>query len=53
MAWQGGIGLIWRIKMGHAVAARRRPSRSFTLLALGDRVAVGAQCGHLLGWDRD
>lgn len=35
MAVAGGIGLIWRIKMGHAVAAATAPiGASFTLLAL-------------------
>ena len=35
MAVAGGIGLIWRIKMGHAVAAASAPiGASFTLLAL-------------------
>jgi heme exporter protein C len=35
MALAGGIGLIWRIKMGHAVAAACAPvGASFTLLAL-------------------
>jgi heme exporter protein C len=35
MAIAGGIGLIWRIKMGHAVAAASAPiGASFTLLAL-------------------
>jgi heme exporter protein C len=35
MALAGGVGLIWRIKMGHAVAAACAPvGASFTLLAL-------------------
>ena len=35
MAVAGAIGLIWRIKMGHAVAAAVAPiGASFTLLAL-------------------
>ena len=51
MAVAGAIALIWRIKVGHAVAAAARAHRRIVHAAgAGDRLAVGpADVGHLLG----
>ena len=51
MAVAGAIGLIWRIKMGHAVAAATAPiGASFTAAGAVHRLALGpADVGHLLG----
>ena len=51
MAVASAVALIWRIKVGHAVAAAAAPiGASFTLLALVTGSLMGpADVGHLLG----
>ena len=51
MAAASAVALIWRIKVGHAVAAASAPiGASFTLAGIGHRLAVGqADVGNLLG----
>ena len=51
MAVAAAVGLIWRMKVAHAVAASCAPiGASFTFAALVDRHALGrADVGHLLG----
>ena len=54
MATAGGIGLIWRIKLSHAVAAAAAPlGAAFTFLALVHGLDLGpADVGNLVGVGR-
>jgi len=53
MAISGGIGLIWRMKLAHAVAAAAAPlGAAFTFLALVTGSIWGRPVGNLVGMGR-